>query len=536
MLRVISDKTAFGIAAGLTAAGFLFIYLATLNEVFSFDAVTNAIAAERNEVVRWFHPNHLLYPAAGALWYRLERLLGNEGLAIYSLARLNAIAAAAALGWLVWRLRTVLTARRSAIVAFLLGSCFAVWHFAVDGRAVGFSFSFAVLVAAFLLHHRSSEAFSRRDVLTVSLLSALYVLAHGIAIFHVPAVTYWMAGGAPKTRPVRRQAAVWYVACVSAILLVAYLGAYVVVSDAVGQGFFAWALGYAGFRGVADVTASPFWTTTWTEGLAGLWWGWAEAFFRAFRSSPVQPFHLVACAFGAVALGAVAAAAFRIRRSEAAHRRLSQSLFIWGALATAFIAFWSPRQPGFRIHAIVPWLAAVVIVFSRSRPFFRGALLFALVLFTVNLNFALYPAALLRNNIGYQALREADARLEPGDVLLGAAQGFIPQIGVLMPYFFGHLRGGSAEGWLFARQERSLEPIRRQLVEIDRSGHAVYLAGDWFDPAVRARIESAYRLSEGETRRFIESFSLEPAFALSNGLEVWRVSGTVGAASPTLGE
>src|SRR5689334_7974490 len=78
---------------------FLFfgLYFLTHNQIFSFDAVTNAIACDSNELIRWFHPNHPTYPFLGILWSRFERSLSYGGYSIYSLARFNSILMASGL-------------------------------------------------------------------------------------------------------------------------------------------------------------------------------------------------------------------------------------------------------------------------------------------------------------------------------------------------------------------------------------------------------------------------------------------------------
>ena len=38
---------------------------------------------------------------------------------------------------------------------------------------------------------------------------------------------------------------------------------------------------------------------------------------------------------------------------------------------TLFLAFWSPGQEGFRLHVLVPWMAASVLVLKNSRNFLR---------------------------------------------------------------------------------------------------------------------------------------------------------------------
>jgi hypothetical protein len=165
-----------------------FIYYLTANQIFSFDAITNAIAAESNEPIRWFHANHPLYPALGVAWFRLERLLGYSGFAIYSFARFNSLLVSAGCGILFLSLARRISSAAAASSALFLAFCFGVWAYAVDGRAIGASFFFGCLVLAAAVHLSSRRTIKVGEGVLLGVLSSLYVLVHGIAIFHIPAL------------------------------------------------------------------------------------------------------------------------------------------------------------------------------------------------------------------------------------------------------------------------------------------------------------------------------------------------------------
>ncbi len=125
---------------------FLILYRYTANQVFSFDALTNALACETNDPIRWFHANHPLYPFLGMVWFRLERMAGYTGYSVYSLARFNTFLMASALGIFAATLSRRIGREPAIFLTFLLGVTNAVWEFAVDGRAVGASVIFTVCV------------------------------------------------------------------------------------------------------------------------------------------------------------------------------------------------------------------------------------------------------------------------------------------------------------------------------------------------------------------------------------------------------
>ncbi|HEX5689237.1 MAG TPA: hypothetical protein VFX76_04510 [Roseiflexaceae bacterium] len=118
------------IALFLTA---LLLYLPTLTQVHTFDALSYVTSVEQKPWTEVFHPHHLAYGPLGALSLAGSRALGYTGGAAVPMQLINAIAGALGVG-LFWRL-TWRTTRRSdvgLIAALLLGGAYAYWYYAVE--------------------------------------------------------------------------------------------------------------------------------------------------------------------------------------------------------------------------------------------------------------------------------------------------------------------------------------------------------------------------------------------------------------------
>src|SRR5215468_8131553 len=87
--------------------GSLLIYLATLTQVHTFDALSYVTSVERKPWTELFHPHHLAYGPLGALAFALGRALGYTGGAALPLQLLNAVAGAAGVALLFAIVRRV---------------------------------------------------------------------------------------------------------------------------------------------------------------------------------------------------------------------------------------------------------------------------------------------------------------------------------------------------------------------------------------------------------------------------------------------
>ncbi len=510
-------------------AGALFVYLTTTNQIFSFDAITNAIACERQEPIRWFHPNHPLYPSLGVLYYQLERLLGYEGLAIYSLARLNSLLMASALAFLFYGLSGKARTMPALVSVFFLGSCYSMWHFAVDGRAVGASAACAALLIVNLLSLDHGNPLRRSQVVTVSFLSLLYILMHGMAFFHILAIALWLAlfrKRASLSRvPNDWGSAVLYLSLVSAGLLLSYGTIFIwVIRPETTQSFLRWAIGYASYETSHMPRYPGFWSTSALGGLQGLWAGWKGSFIAHPSGAAAGLFSMVIPVMFLALLGQ---ALWKRRQTWIQHESLIVALVLWGMLCESFVVLWSPAQVGFHLHALIPWTVALLLLLCRSKVFLYGQAMVASAIFLWNLTGPIAHASTITHNQGYMALKELRARLQPGDTFVAAQAGAVPDIGVLMPYFFPELSGGSLEGLLFAFRETSLERFETALWRDIRRGRRVYVLDDFFDSNAQLALEAKYALPVGSLRQMWSGFRLTKAFQLTNGRVVYEAASKV---------
>ena len=75
-------------------AGTLLLYLATLTQVHTFDALSYVTSVERKPWTEVFHPHHLAYGPLGALVLALGQALGYSGGAAFLMQLVNALAGA----------------------------------------------------------------------------------------------------------------------------------------------------------------------------------------------------------------------------------------------------------------------------------------------------------------------------------------------------------------------------------------------------------------------------------------------------------
>ncbi len=492
---------------------FLALYLLSANQLFSFDAITNAIACESGEPVRWFHSNHPLYPFIGALWFKLERACGYAGYSIYSLARLNSLLMASALALLARALGRWIPPARAMLMSICLGCTYAVWAYAVDGRAIGASVFCSACVIVWMMKIERHTAPTLRLYVMLGALSALTVLMHGIAIFHCVPVAFWVFQK-------DRKKALAYIATSAILVGSVYAACYLYVAHAnFSSSFVSWTLGYAAFNGAANAAQSSYWGKGAAIVLHGLWRGWRNALF----ASTVAPrFSVAAGVMSFLILCGYMAAWLRVMKER---RKLSLpfALFSWGALMMAFLAFWSPGQEGFRLHILIPWSVALAICVGPARWIDWTLVVTAAILFTTNFCCGIYPASFIQNNTGYQVLDYIESRVLPGDVVLTGAEPTVPEIEVLRPYFFPDIKGGSILGRLFAFHEKSLAPLQNRLSELAAQGHSVYLAEDLFEEKNQRYLEEKAGLPSGSVASFVANFKITATMPLPNGRALRRV-------------
>ncbi|MCB4756653.1 MAG: hypothetical protein LHV69_06425 [Elusimicrobia bacterium] len=500
---------------------FFLLYKMTANQIFSFDAVSNAIVCENDLIPSWFHSNHLLYPFLGALWFKIERFFGYEGYAVYSLARFNSLLCAAALGLLFIALMNRIGKILSILVVALLGTSYATWHYAVDGRAIGASVFFNVLTIVYLLYLFERQNAPWWKIIPLIIFSTLYVLSHAMGLFHIAAVSagLWIRTRHKKETPKYKWPWMYGAGTLATIGLAYLLIYFLITPQASLKSFLSWAIGYAAYGGVHQVTMSPYWVQAGKQLLLGLWQGWTNAFLYSSGGAGASFFSNF---IGLGILGMMAFAFISFFRNRSPHKILVGILWGWGGLNLLFMSFWSPGQEGFRLHVIFPWMVATAFSLARLKGFPWAVGTLGSVVFLFNFTGPIYHASFIQNNTGYQLLRQIETQLKPGDYFICGTGEVVPNIEVLRPYFFAQINGGPLAGRLYAARERSLAPLSRRLQEKERAGHRLFLADDLLDPKTQQSIEGRFQLERGAILQFLRLYELKPVFNLTNHHVVLR--------------
>jgi hypothetical protein len=115
---------------GILAGTALILYLLTLSDVHTFDALSY-IRDVDGRTGFFFHPHHLLYSPTGWVFWQGWRLAGYEGNSELALKVLNAIVGAGC-GWALYRLLLRLTGSVPAAIgaAGIFLFSYASWYFA----------------------------------------------------------------------------------------------------------------------------------------------------------------------------------------------------------------------------------------------------------------------------------------------------------------------------------------------------------------------------------------------------------------------
>src|SRR5215213_3726717 len=105
------------------------IYLATLTQVHTFDALSYVTSVERKPWTEVFHPHHLAYGPLGVLALHAGRVLGYTGGAALPMQIVNALAGALGVA-LFYTIARRVTQRADVALAgaLLLGGGYAYWY------------------------------------------------------------------------------------------------------------------------------------------------------------------------------------------------------------------------------------------------------------------------------------------------------------------------------------------------------------------------------------------------------------------------
>ncbi|MEN9934961.1 MAG: hypothetical protein RLZZ387_1540, partial [Chloroflexota bacterium] len=410
----------------------LVLYLATLTQVHTFDALSYVTSVERKPWTELLHPHHLAYGPLGSIALAVGQALGYTGGAALPLQIINATAGALGAALLYSTVRRV-TGRTDAALApaVLLVGSYAFWYYAVEIEVY-------TLAALFLII--CLDLITRPGAWTTRRLMALGLAHGGATLFHqtnvllcVPVlVCAALDATAHRQRPTTDdRGASWgrwmgrwlaYALVYALTVGLPYLYAMVVVS---------------GFR---SVDAAMAWLTEYAR--TG-WWGAPVSRERladlgqGLADTLAQPGGaLLWLVLGAIALPLRRSPTANRRLPTANHRSLVPALLAWLLTYGAFFTWWEPDNVEFWIASLPPFLLLLALRLTDERPWSWRPLVTA----------GIAGAALVTNygaierrgdaatDLQRVVARELASRSTPADLLI-VPDGLLE---LYLPYYEGH--------------------------------------------------------------------------------------------------
>jgi hypothetical protein len=340
----------------------LALYLATLTEVHTFDALSYVTSVERKPWTELLHPHHLAYGPLGALALTAAQALGYTGGAALPLQLVNAAAGALGVA-LLYRTARRVTGRADAALAaaLLLAGSYAYWYYAVEIEVYTLAALFLILcldlmarpppwtkrrLLALGLAHGAATLFHQTNILL-----CLPILVYAILDSPLRGTRFWISASPNRQSKIERWS-VYALAFGSSVAL-PYLYAMLAVS-----GFRTW-------------EASLAWLTAYAR--TG-WWGGALGpqkladLGRGLADTLAQPGGgLMWLALGVIALAGMRSTfnvpTFNVQRSNV---QRSTSL-VWLATYAAFFTWWEPLNVEFWIAVLPPLLLLLAQALAGGR-------------------------------------------------------------------------------------------------------------------------------------------------------------------------
>lgn len=388
-----SPRTSTYLVAVSLFAGFLTLYLLTLSNNYSPDAMSFAVLATGNDLANplFFQAEHLAYPGVPWLLFRLWNAFAHDAGALVPLEVLNAVFGAAGVALLYLFLRRILHGMQQAGILGLLGALglgfsYGYWFHSTEAEDQIISIA---LVITSLLVLASVKQRKIAGPLTVAFTLTLAILFHATAVLALPAIALGLVLKKGGRQPV-------------GLLLgsiAVLLGLPALIVGAINFGY----------RSPGDFLA---WASS--APAHGVWGNFRPGNIplglRTLASGIIYPgnFTPITLAFLAVGLALIGYALYRRRSLLAPKTTLVAS--IWLFVVAAFNFYWAPGDFQFWIAATVALviLAAVVgadLIKSHEgldRPVLIGGVAAVIVVLGVNLT-AILPRHDLSANAGYAA-------------------------------------------------------------------------------------------------------------------------------------
>jgi hypothetical protein len=340
-------SSVLGIVAFLLALflGSLLLYLATLTQVHTFDALSYVLDVDRKPWHEVFHPHHLAYGPLGVLIRHLMHSAGWHGSIMLPLQLLNALAGAAGIALFAALVHDITHRLDLALCgALLLGSSYAYWYYAVEVEVYTIAALFLILCLWLLItllnHPTPGLCIALGTVHGMAVLfhqtNVLLALPIGLALLQTP----------HSSRLFLRCLAAYAVPCT---LIVA--GSYLLVG--------------IGVTGAASLAEFVKWSTSYAH--TG-WWGgalssekWSDL-GKGLSDTLAQPGGAL---YGLLLLGLLVA---YLRHLVQRHASLVSSLALWLITYGGFFLWWEPDNIEFWIACLPPAILLLLLALHSAGP------------------------------------------------------------------------------------------------------------------------------------------------------------------------
>ena len=475
----------------------LALYLQTLTEVHTFDALSYVLDIDRKPLAELFHPHHLAYGPFGLLVRSIAHGLGLTGSARVPLQVANALAGAGGVA-LFYGLTYASTrqADLAAVGALLLGASYAFWYYAVEVEV--YTIAGLFLIGALWLMLRLLREPSLGLACGLGALQGLAVLFHQtnvllslpslatlmICLWRPTASSHTLRSGATDKKG---RAAYWL------------LGAYLLPLGLIVGGAYLWVgLGVSGFRSWDELYG-------WLAGYATTgWWGGAIDSDKLMRLGKGLS-EALAQPSGMICGIALLAALALNWRGLAQWPREGLMLGSWLLGYGAFFLWWEPDNIEFWIASLPPFYLLLVLSICGRQWNMRSQLWAAAVAVIGVVMLGMNWGAITRRgdaatDLQRRIARELAAQSVPGDLLL-VPDGLQE---LYLPYYEGRVNSFSLNQALFATSgdwPAACGLIRERVETTLASGLGVLLANEALRPMPAAL---------GAPPTLLERFGLRP--------------------------
>ncbi|RRR65817.1 MAG: DUF2723 domain-containing protein [Candidatus Viridilinea halotolerans] len=327
------------------------IYLLTLTDVHTYDALSYILDVERKPWRELFHPHHLAYGPLGALVHGGAAALGWAHGAERPLQVMNALAGALGVA-LFARLvgRTLPHGPLAALLAsLLLGGSYAYWYYAIEVEVYTIAAIFLIVALGLML--RLAQKPQPGLAMALGFTQGLAVLFHQTNVLvSLPALVALALGLQAQRQPLVGKPALRLVAAYGLPLAFVVGGAYLGIG--------------VGLSGLHDVHALYAWMAGYTT--TGFWGGplgWERLPLLAQGLAQT----LALPGGGVVGLVLLTLLLLRWRNLREAPRGLVALSLSWLAIYGAFFIWWEPDNIEFWIASLPPfYLLLLAALFGKG--------------------------------------------------------------------------------------------------------------------------------------------------------------------------